>query len=700
MIRKFSITIDRMLSNLANTGRGKKQLLSVIVDCCLVWIALWCAYRLRVGAGFHTLDVTWYYYLILPIFTVPTLAGLGVYRWVVRSSNLALAKQMIKGGIISAMVLMVLLFMLPSEHGAPRSLAGIYAVLFIGLTLTVRGGWRLLLANGIEQLVNPVGEPTAIFGSGPAGQELASVMAISREARPVLFLEGNDSLHGSMVSGLPVFNPSRDGLSSVLANHEIKRIVVADPTLSREDYLPLLESADLDAIRIQRVPSVNQLVSGQVSLKGLREFSIDDLLGRDVIPPNITLLNAAITGKSIMVTGGGGSIGSELCRQIIKLQPALLLIVDHSEENLYTVSEDLNKLKVELNATNRSINEPDSAAGHGLSSVVTSLCSVTDAKKIGSLLNTHRIQSVFHAAAYKHVPIIEDEPIAGYINNVRGTQCVLDAAIEAGVQNFTLVSTDKAVRPTSVMGATKRVAELVLQGRAAQPHGMVISMVRFGNVLGSSGSVVPKFQQQIEAGGPVTLTHPKITRFFMTVEEAAQLVLQSSGLASSGSVFVLDMGKPVKIINLATDMIRLAGHRARLPSNTDAVTLSDTASRSHSPDYIDIVYTGLRPGEKLYEELFIDEDAKPTEIGKLWVVQEPFLSWSDLGVALNRCDKACDDGDGELLKRQLFSLVSRLDKDADTPAMVQADDAQPVTSPLASSGASAVSELVDKLVEK
>ena len=401
------------------------------------------------------------------------------------------------------------------------------------------------------------------------------------------------------------------------------------PSISASEYEAKVRVLQQAGMQVQTIPTYSELVSGTAVLHQVRDISMTDILGRSEIPPNPELLGKCIKSKVVMVTGGGGSIGSELCRQIIAQQPRKLIVVDHAEENLYQITEELSAI----------IGDPEIARNLFL----PRLCSVNNESQINALIKNHGVDTVYHAAAYKHVPIIQAQPEQGVRVNIFGTLTVLNAAIENEVENFVLISTDKAVRPTNSMGATKRVAELALQAKALRKPKTVISMVRFGNVLGSSGSVVPKFRKQIEEGGPITLTSPDITRYFMTIPEAAQLVMQASAIARGGDVFVLDMGDPVRIEDLAISMVRMSGKKL--------------ARDTGNPKDIEIVIEGLRPGEKMFEELFITNQHKPTLVKKVFTADEQCLDWSELNKHLNELNLAAQNVDRTLLRSLLLDLA-------------------------------------------
>jgi FlaA1/EpsC-like NDP-sugar epimerase len=467
-----------------------------------------------------------------------------------------------------------------------------------------------------------------IYGAGSAGRQLANALSNSYEMRVVGYLDDDDRLHGHVLNGLAIYSPQ--DLSGLVVSLGISDVLLALPTANRKRRNEILALMQQAKVSVRTLPSVMELAQGKVSTADLRELDIDDLLGRDSVPPNHILLGRNVVRKVVLVTGAGGSIGSELCRQILKLKPQTLLLVDQSEYALYEIHQELL--------------DKAQALGEGVVQLVPLLASVRDAERMREVITTWSPDTIYHAAAYKHVPLVEHNPAEALKNNVLGTRTVAQLAAEHGVSDMVLVSTDKAVRPTNIMGASKRLAELVLQALAAEPSKTTFSMVRFGNVLGSSGSVVPKFRQQIKNGGPITLTHPEVTRFFMTIPEAAQLVIQAGAMAKGGDVFVLDMGESVKIMDLAQRMIELSGLNERTEANPDG----DIA----------IEITGLRPGEKLFEELLIGNDPQPTLHPRIMKASEEKMAWADLQDSLNAMQVALDVNDVGVLRRMLEQLVS------------------------------------------
>ena len=614
------------VENLSKSRRSNKQAVSMVADGAVAVLALWLAYTMRHGLPFSDFRSTWYLFLAIPAITVLMCAGLGVYRWVIRSTNFRLFRQILKASALTSFALVLVVFLIPPDRVTPRSLFVIFGLLLLLGMVTMRLIWQSLFDAGSQ------GEPIAIYGAGASGRMLADSVSHGSEFRPVLFIDDSPTLAGATVSGIPVVSGSDlEELKSKILAFEVGRVILAMPSVPKSTFGYHLERLKVLNIPVQTIPSVVEIVSGAEKVDEFRDVSVKDILGRTEVSQDARAVAACVEGKTVLVTGGGGSIGSELCRQIHRLGAKRLIVLDHSEENLYHITEELNRFANERQE-----------AGETVADFIPHLCSVRDKKRVVALLEKYQIDTIYHAAAYKHVPIIERQPQQGVETNIFGTQIMLDAAVDAGVSNFTLISTDKAVRPTNAMGASKRVAELVLQAKAREKHDTKISMVRFGNVLGSSGSVVPKFKEQIRSGGPITITHPDITRYFMTIPEAAQLVLRASAVAKGGEVFVLDMGEPVKIIDLAKTMVALSG--AKLKEETG------------KPNDIEIVFEGLRPGEKMFEELFITENS-PTSIDKVFSANENWMNTDELQLNLTKLRELIAADDDEEIRRLLLSLA-------------------------------------------
>ena len=652
---RFSSLLDNLVRNLEQTGRGYKQAISIAVDFSLAALSLWIAYSLRHGTLFSDFRHTWYLFLLVPVVTVVAFSGLGVYRWVVKSSNHRLFSQLFKGSCISALALLVFFFLIPPDRVNPRSLFIIYGLYLFCGAVGVRATWRWLFNRDTQ------GEPVAVYGAGSAGHQLVSMLFSGSQYRPVIFIDDSPALVNSTVVGLPVLSGSDPDLKTSLQRREVSRIVIAIPSLNSLAYHRKVQEIGKLELPVLTMPSVPELMSGAAKIDDVRDVSISDILGRGEVAPDMALMSRRVAGKTVLVTGGGGSIGSELCRQVMNLAPQQLIILDNSETNLYHITEELNQHKQE-------------SIDPSLASFTPFLGSVLDENRLNQLFERHDIDTVFHAAAYKHVPIVEAQPDQGVEVNVFGTQTVLDCAINNGASDFVLISTDKAVRPTNAMGASKRVAELVLQARASECDTIRISMVRFGNVLGSSGSVVPKFKRQILEGGPISLTHREITRYFMTIPEASQLVLQASAISKGGDVFVLDMGEPVRIEELAITMVRLFGKKLKQDTGDD--------------NDIDIVIEGLRPGEKLYEELFISDSFQQTEVPKISSTSELWLQWHDLLPRLEQLKRFVKVQDAKAIRIILMELAFISDEyagkaAADGVIILESPDNLVVTDPVA-----------------
>lgn len=508
----------------------------------------------------------------------------------------------------------------------PRTVGIIQPILLLLFVGASRALARVWLGDQYQTILKQASRPKVlIYGAGATGRQLVSAIANSHEMQVVGFLDDDDRLHGHVLNGQPIYNPA--DLAHIVATLTISDVLLAMPGISRKRRNEILSQIRTARVSVQTLPSVIDLAQGKVSVSDLRELDIDDLLGREPVMPNHILLAMNIRGKVVMVTGAGGSIGSELCRQILAVGPAKLLLIEQSEFALYAIHQELEGRLSDDNAV-----------------LVPLLASVQDDDRMREIMSTWHPDTVYHAAAYKHVPLVEHNPAEGVKNNVFGTLSAAKAAAENGVSDFVLISTDKAVRPTNIMGASKRLAEMLLQALAATNPGTKFSMVRFGNVLGSSGSVVPKFRQQIRDGGPITLTHPDITRYFMTIPEASQLVIQAGAMAKGGDVFVLDMGQSVKILDLARRMVELSGLTVRDQDNNEGD--------------IEIEITGLRPGEKLYEELLIGDDPKQTSHPRIMKAHEEFIRWEDLEGKLDALAIALSVNDVGVIRLMMEKLVS------------------------------------------
>ncbi|MDB5822801.1 MAG: wbpM [Herminiimonas sp.] len=565
-----------------------------------------------------------YLWLIVatPVVSIPVFIKLGLYRAVIRFIDQKIVYLVLVGVTISVVSLAALSSFL-HLHSVSRGVFVIYwisAILYVVASRFLARGY-LLHAAGHGGAIR-----VAIYGAGMAGTQLVGALRSVYEYLPVAFIDDKKELQGATISGIKVYPPTK--LPALVAKHKVQEILLAMPSATKAQQKRVLEQLEPLKVKIRVTPSIKSLVSGGLRLDDVRDIEIEDLLGRDIVAPDARLISACIVNQNVMVTGAGGSIGSELCRQVLLQKPARLLLFDVSEFSLYTMEQELLSTKAALGLATE---------------IIPFLGSVLEQEKCQRIFRVYAVDTIYHAAAYKHVPLVEHNPLDGIRNNVFGTLRVAQAAMAEKVKCFVLVSTDKAVRPTNVMGSTKRLAELVLQAFSRQQRKTRFCMVRFGNVLGSSGSVVPLFRKQIMAGGPITLTHPEITRYFMTIPEAAQLVLQAGAMGEGGDVFVLDMGEPVKIIDLAKRMVHLSGLEVRSDSTPDGT--------------IEIQHVGLRPGEKLYEELLIGSNVEGTGHPLILRAQEVELPWASLEKLLVRLEDACNRFDVETMREVLLQAL-------------------------------------------
>jgi FlaA1/EpsC-like NDP-sugar epimerase len=621
LMRRLSRFADQVLS----LPRPFKRGLVLGVDACLCVLSVWLAFYLRMGffmpvAGAMVWPVLASFVLALPIFFMS-----GLYRAIFRYSGLHAMVAVARASVLYGLAFSAI-FTFWGVEGVPRTIGFIQPVLLLMLVGASRAAARVWLGGLYHQQLRKASLPQAlIYGAGGAGRQLASAMVNSPEIRVVGFLDDDERLHGNVLNGLLIYNP--DDLDEILTAVLVTDVLLALPSSSPRRRNEILESLKLHKIAVRTLPGLSDIATGKVSLSDVRDLDIDDLLGREPVQANHNLLASNIDNKIVLVTGAGGSIGSELCRQILALGPTKLLLIEQSEFALYSIHQEL---------------EEKSVGSKTL--LVPLLASVQDKIRIKEIMSVWHPDTVYHAAAYKHVPLVEHNPVEGIKNNVIGTLRTAQAAAEYGVANFVLISTDKAVRPTNIMGASKRLAEMVLQALAETCTNTKFSMVRFGNVLGSSGSVVPRFRQQIRDGGPITLTHPDITRYFMTIPEAAQLVIQAGAMAHSGDVFVLDMGESVKIINLAKRMVELSGLTIRDEQNIDGD--------------IEIEITGLRPGEKLYEELLIGDNPSSTAHPRIMKAREDYIPFLELQNRLQDLEEALNASDLYAIRSMMTELVS------------------------------------------
>lgn len=606
------MVIERLTRGLLRLPRAAKRLLALLLDAMLCAITVWLAWCLRLEQWVAFGPMQAWATLGAWLIGLPLFARFGLYASIFRHAGwnamLAVGKAAAAYGALYA-----LLFSVIGVPGVPRSVGILQPLLMLLVLGASRLSVRLLIGGLYRQLHKRAQAPgVIIYGAGQAGMQLAASLMKMDDERLIGYLDDDPSLQGRKLDGLPVYAPT--DLARLLKKYKVSSVLLAIPSVNSERRKRIMEALRRHAVYVRTLPGLSELVKRGVHPGDLQDLDIEDLLGREPVSPDATLMADHLRGKTVLVTGAGGSIGSELCRQILRWRPRVLLLLERSEYALYEIHRELDSVMRQ--------------SGHPVTELVPLIGSVVDRSRVNTVMGTWRPDIVYHAAAYKHVPLVEHNPLEGLRNNVWGTLVCARAAARHGVERFVLVSTDKAVRPTNVMGASKRLSEMVLQALDDAHHQVGLerstcfTMVRFGNVLGSSGSVVPLFRRQISQGGPVTVTHREITRYFMTIPEAAQLVIQAGAMAHGGGVFVLDMGEPVRIYDLACRMIELSGQRVR-----------DAASGGEG---IEIRVTGLRPGEKLYEELLIGRNTYPTAHPRIMTAREHFVPWNVLQAGLEQ----------------------------------------------------------------
>lgn len=644
--------MDKIRAYLVGLPRRQKRVLQLITDVLVVWFALWMAFLVRLGIDEIINPVVMHLWLFIcaPVVAIPLFIRFGMYRAVMRYFGNDALIAIIKAVSLSSLILGVIVYWYSNHQNVvPRSIIFNYWWLSLitvgGLRLCMRqyflGDW-FAAAQHVPFTSREDGLPrVAIYGAGAAGNQLVAALRMGRVMRPVAFIDDDVSISDRVISGLQVYKPKH--IQRMIDATGAQEILLAIPSSNRGRRREILGFLEGFPLHVRSVPGFMDLASGRVKVDDIQEVDIADLLGRDAVPAQDELLEHCIKGQSVLVTGAGGSIGSELCRQILSLRPTTLLLFEHSEFNLYSILSEL-----EQRITRESLSVK----------LLPILGSIRNQSKLLDVMSIWRVDTVYHAAAYKHVPMVEHNIAEGVLNNVIGTLNTAQAALQAGVANFVLISTDKAVRPTNIMGSTKRLAELILQALSRERSPILFgdsssvarfnktrfTMVRFGNVLGSSGSVIPLFHRQIKSGGPLTVTHPKITRYFMTIPEAAQLVIQAGSMGQGGDVFVLDMGEPVRIIELAEKMINLSGLSVRSDKNPHG----DIA----------IEFSGLRPGEKLYEELLIGDNVVATRHPMIMSADEDNLAWDALKVKLTELLSAVDQEDYTRVRQLLRDTVN------------------------------------------
>ncbi|MBF6617245.1 MAG: polysaccharide biosynthesis protein [Candidimonas sp.] len=643
---------EALRGRLVRLPRRYKRLIQVATDVVLVWVALWLSFVVRLGDAktIEPFGAHAWLFTVAPLTAIPFFIRLGMYRAVMRYFGNDALMVIAKAVTLSALTLALGVYW---YQDAPKVIPRSLVLNYWWISLVLVGGLRLVLRQyflghwfDAGQILHfkrvDDGAPrVAIYGAGAAGNQLVAALRMGRTMRPVAFIDDDANIANRTISGLRVYKPKH--IQQMINETAAQQILLAIPSASRARRREVLENLEQYPLHVRSVPGFMDLANGRVKVDDLQEVDVADLLGRDPVPARQELFERCLIKQVVMVTGAGGSIGGELCRQILSSTPRTLILFEQCEFNLYRIHGELeNRIERESLPIK----------------VVPILGSVRNSARILEVMRNWGVNSVYHAAAYKHVPMVEQNISEGVLNNVIGTLTVAQAAVQAGVANFVLISTDKAVRPTNVMGSTKRVAEMILQAlsREAAPvlfgagdavhhvNKTRFTMVRFGNVLGSSGSVIPRFYQQIRGGGPVTVTHPKITRYFMTIPEAAQLVIQAGSMGQGGDVFVLDMGQPVKIAELAEKLIHLSGMSVRSEKNPHG----DIA----------IEFTGLRPGEKLYEELLIGDNVSATEHPMIMRAEEEYFSWDVLRALLAKLLKAVEQDDYPLVRTLLRELVS------------------------------------------
>ncbi|TOJ03459.1 polysaccharide biosynthesis protein, partial [Vibrio parahaemolyticus] len=604
-------------------SRTNKRIVSVLIDIMLIFMAFHLAILVRSGdSNYFAYPAVWGIQVAVTIVTIAVFARLGLYRAVLRFLTFQALFVVAAGAVISATLVAALSFYMSDPF--PRTVPIIYGA-FLALFC---GGPRVIVRSLIAQSYSTQSKEVLIYGAGSGGRQLAMALRSSGDYRVRAFIDGDSTLCNTMILGLPVI--AIEDAMPIINKYDVSQVLLAVPSAKRSRRKVILDELAKLPVEVLTVPDMTDIVSGKAKIDELKDVAIEDLLGRDPVAPQQVLLEANIKDKVVMVTGAGGSIGSELCRQIVEQSPKSIILFELSEFGLYQIDRELNQLKIEKGLT---------------CDIIPLLGSVQRQHRLETTMSSFKVQTVYHAAAYKHVPLVEFNVIEGVRNNIYGTYYTACAAIKAGVESFVLISTDKAVRPTNVMGTTKRMAELGLQALAdqenAKPNGTRFCMVRFGNVLGSSGSVIPVFKKQIASGGPVTVTHPEITRFFMTIPEAAQLVIQAGAMGKGGDVFVLDMGESVKITDLACNLIQLSGLEVKSEANP------------HGD--IEIQFSGLRPGEKLYEELLIGDNVKQTAHERIMTAHEVHLPLKEYELLLNDLDFACHSMDHENIRTLLLN---------------------------------------------
>lgn len=609
--------------------RSVKRLITLATDFLMIVVTLWAAFSLRYGVFYLPPQKQLWIFFLAPIIAIPIFIRFGLYRAIVRYIGIQALWSVLKATILYILIFTVIVLITGTE-GVPRTVYGIHAlllVLFVASSRLIARWWLYhVFRGGVEnQISRRTIPPVIIYGAGASGAQMVAALKMTAQLNPIAFIDDDESLHNQQINGLNVYSFSQ--LSYLIETFHVQDVLLAMPSVARSHRHKIIRLLEPYPLHVRTLPSLVDLAEGTVTVSDIQEVDIADLLGREPVEPVQNLLHSNITGKVVMVTGAGGSIGSELCRQIIKLQPTALILYELNEFSLYAVEKELKQYASDI-------------------PVIAVLGSVLNQQRVEAICQRFNTQTIYHAAAYKHVPMVERNTSEGIRNNIFGTLSCAKAAIASQVETFVLISTDKAVRPTNTMGASKRFAELVLQAlsedKKQNPHTR-FTMVRFGNVLGSSGSVVPLFRDQISNGGPVTVTDSRIIRYFMTIPEAAELVIQAGAMGQGGDVFVLDMGEPVRIVDLAKRMIHLSGF---IEKDDD-----------HPEGDIEITYTGLRSGEKLYEELLIGNNVSDTQHSRIMRAEEKVIVWSQLESILQQLEKHNDRANCQQVRDILIEHV-------------------------------------------
>ncbi len=620
--------MEILKQKLLSSSRLTKQIIASISDFSVIFFSIFLPFIVLKVENRYQEESLWAF-VFIPLFSVLMLFLFGTYRSVLRYIDLSVFLSLIKSISITFcvyIILSVIFFSSSRAAGLPiyqyiiQNLP--FWILALFMSLVFSSGIRLFAYSFFSNKKSD--KRVIIYGAGSAGIQLAEALKVSEEMQPIAFIDENPGLHNTFLGGVKILHP--DNLAKLVYKKKVDEVLIAMPSASKRTLRSLLKEIEKYSIKVRILPGFAELAQGKITVSELKEIDITDLLGRTEIEAERDLINKNITGKVVLITGAGGSIGSEISKQVAKNGAQKVILLDSNEYSLFSVKNEIQDMSLETK-------------------LYTILANVTNQKRMTDICRVFNVNTVYHAAAYKHVSLVEENPFEAVTNNIFGTQICINSAIETGVETFVLVSTDKAVRPTNIMGATKRFAELILQSLAPK-SGTKITMVRFGNVIGSSGSAIPLFQKQIREGGPVTVTHPDVVRYFMSIPEAAELVIQAGAMGEGGDVFVLDMGEPVKILELAQRLIKLSGMELKKDFDSDGD--------------IEIKFTGLKPGEKLYEELLIGDDASPTQHKRILKAQEVSLSETELQEYLDSLEDALEQGDVVALKKVLKEAVSGL----------------------------------------